>query len=57
MSLGCMFGRHRPSLVSIARRGAQLDGLCEDCGLPLVKDERGRWVPAPPLAQRRASGG
>lgn len=52
-----MFGRHRPSLVSIARRGAQLDGLCEDCGLPLVKDERGRWVPAPPLAQRRASGG
>jgi|GraSoiStandDraft_46_1057282.scaffolds.fasta_scaffold102950_2 hypothetical protein len=53
MSLGCVFGRHRPSLVSITRRRARLDALCDSCGLPLCKDERGRWVPAPPLARQR----
>ena len=56
MSLACVIGRHRPSLVSIARRGAKLDALCDSCGLPLCKDERGRWVPAPPLAGRREPG-
>ena len=56
MSLACMIGRHRPSLTSIARHGATLDALCEQCGLPLVKDHKGRWVPAPPLAQAPLNG-
>jgi len=47
-----MFGRHRPSLVSIARRGGRLDALCDGCDLPLVKDHRGQWQPAPPLARQ-----
>ena len=54
MSLGCLLGRHRPLLVSITRRDARLDALCEGCELPLVKDHRGQWLPAPPLAKAPA---
>jgi hypothetical protein len=56
MSLLCMFGRHRPLLISIMRHGGRLDGLCEGCGLPLTRDERGQWAPAPPLAAVAAQG-
>ena len=41
-------------LVSITRRDARLDALCEGCELPLVKDHRGQWLPAPPLAKAPA---
>lgn len=51
-----MIGRHRPLLISIARHGATLDALCEDCSLPLFKDQKGRWVQTPPLAQAPLNG-
>jgi hypothetical protein len=51
MSLGCLIGRHRPSLVSITRHRDHLSGLCDSCGLPLEKAAGGRWLPARPLAQ------
>ena len=57
MSLSCVIGRHRPSLVSITKHGTRLDALCDSCGLPLRKDERGRWAPAPPLARAPGSDG
>ena len=53
MSLGCLLGRHRPSLVSIVRRGRRLDGLCDGCGLLLSKEDCGRWMPARPLARSK----
>lgn len=49
MSLICLFGVHRPSLVSIARRQQDLVGICENCARPLVKSGDGKWVAAPPL--------
>jgi hypothetical protein len=50
MSLSCLFGVHRPSLGSIARRRHALIGLCENCGRPLVKSDGRKWDVAPPLA-------
>ncbi|HTU09736.1 MAG TPA: hypothetical protein VMG08_02460 [Allosphingosinicella sp.] len=51
MSLGCLIGRHRPSLVSITRHREHLSGLCEGCGLPLEKAPSGKWLTSRPLAQ------
>ncbi|HEX8585398.1 MAG TPA: hypothetical protein VF680_13445 [Allosphingosinicella sp.] len=49
MSLFCTFGRHRPSLASVARKPGHLVGICEECGQPLIKNEAGKWAAAPPL--------
>jgi hypothetical protein len=50
MSLLCFFGRHVPSPVSLRRKGGLVLAHCDACALPLVQNERGRWVPAEPLA-------
>jgi len=49
-SLSCLFGFHRPSLSSIARRSSGLAGLCESCGRSLVKGGgEDKWTVAEPL--------
>jgi len=50
MAWSCIFGSHRPSSVSVARTASGLRALCDGCGLPLERSEKGRWTPAPPLA-------
>lgn len=45
----CVFGLHRPSLVSVARKGRRLEALCEGCGSGLERAENGRWTAAIPL--------
>ena len=37
MNLACLFGRHRPSLGSIARRPGRYVAICEECARPLEK--------------------
>ena len=49
MSLSCLFGMHRPSLSSIAKRPFGLIGLCESCGRPLHKEQGAKWIAAEPL--------
>jgi hypothetical protein len=49
MSWKCAFGVHSPSLVSIARKPDGLHALCEGCGIPLDRNETGRWRTARPL--------
>jgi hypothetical protein len=49
MSLACLFGSHRPSLTSIARRPFGLIALCEGCGRPMAKVGDTRWTLAEPL--------
>jgi hypothetical protein len=49
MSLACLFGAHRPSVVSIAKRPQGLVALCDGCGRPLEKVGTDRWLPSPPL--------
>ena len=49
MSLLCLFGAHRPSLASVARRGGNLVGLCENCARPLTKNAQSKRQAAEPL--------
>ncbi len=49
MSLLCLFGLHRPSLSSIARRDGRLIGLCERCARPLERDVRSGWQASAPV--------
>jgi hypothetical protein len=53
MSLFCVLGRHKPSLSSMmhGRNGGYV-ALCETCGVPLVRDERGPWRAGEPLYAR-----
>ena len=56
MSLLCLFGAHRPSLASLARRGDHLVGLCENCARPLTKTATSKWEAAEPLYAQEAAG-
>lgn len=49
MNIGCLFGQHRPSLSSIARRQNVYVGLCERCARPLEKRPNGRWAASKPI--------
>jgi hypothetical protein len=49
MSVRCLFGSHRPSLASIAKRGFGLIALCDACGRPMLKPGDGKWKVADPL--------
>jgi hypothetical protein len=49
MSWKCALGLHRPSIVSIARKASGLHALCEGCGVPLERNDTGRWRTALPL--------
>ncbi len=57
MSLTCLFGAHRPSLASVAKRRGGLVGLCERCARPLAKSEDGKWRAEEPLYERGAARG
>lgn len=48
----CVFGLHRPSLVSVARKDRRLEALCEGCGSPLERAENGRWAASIPLVEQ-----
>lgn len=56
MSLLCLFGAHRPSLASVARRGDHLVGLCEQCARPLTKSGQSKWQAAEPLYAQAEAG-
>jgi hypothetical protein len=56
MSLLCLFGVHRPSVASVARRGDHLVGLCEQCARPLTKTAQSKWEAAEPLYAKRPAG-
>lgn len=49
MHLACLFGRHRPSLTSIRRKGAGYAALCDSCARPLERAEHGKWIASEPL--------
>jgi hypothetical protein len=49
MGLRCLFGVHRPSPVSMARRGHAFVALCDQCARPLERSSEGRWVASEPL--------
>ena len=53
MSMRCLFGLHRPSVASIARRPGGFVGLCESCGRSLERSEGAAWTEAMPLAAAR----
>jgi hypothetical protein len=55
MSLGCLFGRHRPSLSSIARRQGGYVAICEQCARPLEKRANGRWAASKPVYEAKDS--
>jgi hypothetical protein len=49
MSLSCLFGRHRPSQISIARKAHKYVALCDGCARPLERMETGSWAACEPL--------
>jgi hypothetical protein len=56
MSLLCLFGRHVPSAVSLARRrDGAIRAHCDHCAVPLEQHNKGAWKVAAPLAERRAN--
>jgi hypothetical protein len=55
MSWKCVLGLHSPSVVSIARKADGLHALCDGCGIPLERNEDGRWRMGLPLAAQAAS--
>ena len=52
-ALSCLFGVHRPMLSSIIRRQDGFVALCDGCGLPLERPNKGRWTIPVPLASQR----
>ena len=53
MNLGCLFGRHQPSLSSIARRHGGYAAICEQCARPLEKRANGRGTASLPVYEMR----
>jgi hypothetical protein len=50
MSLLCLFGRHKPSPPSVSRgKHGGYTALCDACGVPLERGDKGRWGAADPL--------
>jgi hypothetical protein len=49
MSLLCLFGRHTPSLHSVARSTLGYRALCDGCARPLERTSTGRWHASEPL--------
>jgi hypothetical protein len=51
MSLLCYFGRHKPSVQSVARgKHGGYAALCEACGVPVERGDRGPWRAADPIS-------
>ena len=53
MSIRCLFGAHRASLHSIARKNGHYIALCESCGRPLERHGDGRGLAAEALYEQR----
>lgn len=53
MSLRCLLGRHRPFVTSIVQRTAGFSALCNDCGFPIERSNKGRWMGAESLIAKR----
>ncbi len=54
MNLRCLFGAHRPSLVSILKgKDGGWIALCESCEERLEQTDEGRWIVSPPLISRK----
>jgi len=49
MSISCLFGRHRPSLSSVRRKGSGYAAICDACARPLERSEHGKWSASEPL--------
>ena len=50
MNLRCLFGAHRPSLVSILRgKNGGWVGLCQGCDARLERTDEGGWAVSEPL--------
>lgn len=53
MSLLCIFRRHKPSTQSIAYgKHGGYTALCETCGVPLIREDRGSWRAGEPIYAR-----
>ncbi|HEX8442666.1 MAG TPA: hypothetical protein VF631_03360 [Allosphingosinicella sp.] len=55
MNLRCLFGYHRASLSSIARRQSGYSAICESCARPLERTSNSRWVASDPLYDTKGS--
>ena len=54
MSLRCLFGAHRPSLVSIIRgKNGGWVGLCRGCDAHIERTDEGRWFLSEPLISKK----
>ena len=54
MNLRCLFGAHRPSLVSILKgKGGGWIALCEGCDARIERNEEGRWSVSEPLISKK----
>jgi len=53
MSLRCLLGRHRPFVTSIVQRTAGFSALCNDCGFPIERSNKGRWMGVESLIAKR----
>lgn len=49
MSIRCLFGVHRPSVSSMAKKPHGYTALCEDCARPLERGEGTGWRATEPL--------
>ena len=52
MSLRCIFRRHQPMLTSIVKREHGYAALCDHCGMPIEREDGGRWSASEPLISR-----
>ena len=54
MNLRCLFGAHRPSLVSILKgKGGGWIALCEGCDARIEQNEERRWSLSEPLISKK----
>jgi hypothetical protein len=55
MSVRCLFGFHRPSTVSMLKRGTSVVAHCESCARPLERAADGRWLASEPLDVQKST--
>jgi hypothetical protein len=53
-SLLCVLRRHQPSMPSLARgKQGGCTALCDACGVPIERGDKGSWRASEPAMQRR----
>ncbi len=53
MKMLCLFGAHRPSLSSIAKRDTYFVSICESCARPLEHRGDGKWIASDPIYEQK----